>query len=71
MLNKQKGKIPRMKHSIELTPEQREQLEEVISKGNAAARKIRHAQILLKIDSGGMYLNHPANSATFFGAWHR
>jgi transposase len=52
MLNRQKGKIARMKHSIELTQEQREQLEEVVSKGNAAARKIWHAQILLKIDSG-------------------
>jgi transposase len=41
-----------MKNSIELTPEQRSQLEEVISKGNGAARKIQHAQVLLKIDSG-------------------
>ena len=41
-----------MKNSIELTQEQREQLEEVISKGSAEARKIQHAQVLLKIDSG-------------------
>lgn len=41
-----------MKNSIELTQEQRSQLEEVISTGKAAARKIQHAQILLKIDSG-------------------
>lgn len=41
-----------MKNSIELTAEQRSHLEEVISKGNAAARKIQHAQVLLKIDSG-------------------
>jgi transposase len=41
-----------MKNSIELTPEQRSQLEEVISKGSAKARKIQHAQVLLKIDSG-------------------
>jgi Homeodomain-like domain len=40
------------KNSIELTREQREQLEEVVSKGNAPARKIKHAQVLLKIDSG-------------------
>jgi hypothetical protein len=41
-----------MKNSIELTKEQRLQLEEVISKGSAKARKIMHAQVLLKIDSG-------------------
>jgi transposase len=41
-----------MKNSIELTQEQRALLEEVISTGKAAARKIQHAQILLKIDSG-------------------
>lgn len=41
-----------MKNSIELTPEQRSQLEEVITSGKAAARKIQHAQVLLKIDSG-------------------
>jgi len=41
-----------MKNSIELTEEQRKQLEEVVSTGKAAARKIQHAQILLKVDSG-------------------
>jgi hypothetical protein len=41
-----------MKNSIELTQEQRTLLEEVISRGKAAARKIQHAQVLLKIDSG-------------------
>lgn len=41
-----------MKNSIELTEEQRKQLSEVILTGKAAARKIQHAQILLKIDSG-------------------
>jgi transposase len=41
-----------MKNSIELTEEQRLQLEEVISKGSTKARKIMHAQVLLKIDSG-------------------
>lgn len=40
------------KNSIELTQEQRLHLEEVISKGNAQARKIQHAHVLLKIDSG-------------------
>jgi transposase len=40
------------KNSIELTQEQRSQLCDVIKKGSAKARKIQHAQILLKIDSG-------------------
>jgi transposase len=48
----QKEKIPHMKNSIELTQEQRLQLEEVIKSGSTAARKIQHAQVLLKIDSG-------------------
>jgi transposase len=47
-----KEKRPPMKNSITLTVEQREQLEEVISKGKAAARTIQHAHVLLKIDSG-------------------
>ena len=41
-----------MKNSIELTQEQRSLLEDVISTGKTAARKIQHAQILMKIDSG-------------------
>jgi transposase len=38
------------KNSIALSQEQRHALEQVISKGTAPARKIRHAQVLLKID---------------------
>jgi transposase len=41
-----------MKNSIELTKEQREQLEEVVKSGSTEVRKILHAQVLLKIDSG-------------------
>jgi transposase len=40
------------KKSIELTKEQRAELEEVIKKGKAPVRKIQHAQVLLKIDRG-------------------
>lgn len=40
------------KHSIELTQEQRAELTEIIRKGQASARKMQHAHILLKIDSG-------------------
>lgn len=40
------------KHSIELTKEQRTELEEVIKKGQTRARKLQHAHVLLKIDAG-------------------
>jgi len=40
------------KKSIELTKEQRAELEEVVKKGQAPARKRQHAQVLLKIDRG-------------------
>jgi transposase len=39
------------KYSIELTEEQRQALKQVLCKGVAPARKIMHAQILLKCDS--------------------
>lgn len=39
------------KQSIALSEEQRQQLEEVLSKGVAPARQIQHAHILLKTDS--------------------
>ena len=40
------------KHTIELSREQRAELEEVIRKGKTTARMIQHAQILLKTDQG-------------------
>ena|SRR5438552_9526498 len=40
-----------MKNSIELTQEQRGELEQMVKKGTAPVRKIQHAQVLLKIDS--------------------
>jgi transposase len=40
------------KITIELTQEQREALEDLISRGKQRARKIMHAHVLLKIDSG-------------------
>jgi len=39
-------------YRIELTKEQRDFLEEVVSKGKNAARKLQHAHILLKADTG-------------------
>jgi len=40
-----------MKNSIELSKEQREGLEQLVSQGKTSARKIKHAEVLLKIDS--------------------
>lgn len=40
------------KYSVKLNQEQRKQLEEVVKKGEAPARKIMHAQVLLKSDKG-------------------
>ena len=40
------------KHTIQLTREQRQVLEALTSKGQAAARQIAHAHILLKSDEG-------------------
>jgi hypothetical protein len=40
------------KYVITLTEEERTQLETVLAKGKAAARKLAHARILLKADSG-------------------
>lgn len=38
------------KYVVELSAEERQQLTDLVSKGKAMARKIRHAQILLKAD---------------------
>ena len=40
------------KYSVKLNPGQRKMLEEIVKKGEAPARKIMHANILLKTDSG-------------------
>ena len=40
------------KYTVELTPEQREELIHMISSGRAAARELTHARILLKADQG-------------------
>lgn len=40
------------KYSVELSQEQRKELEELVKKGEAPARKIMHAHILLKTDKG-------------------
>lgn len=40
------------KYIVKLSREEREQLQALISKGKGAARKLTHARILLKVDSG-------------------
>jgi transposase len=40
------------KYSIQLTQEQRHHLEQIVRSGQAAARTIMHAQVLLKTDKG-------------------
>ena len=39
------------KHTIQLTPEQRQALQHLVSTGTAPARRVQHAHILLKSDS--------------------
>ena len=41
------------KYIVRLTIEERECLEDLVSKGKAAAHRIKHANILLKIDANG------------------
>lgn len=40
------------KYVVTLTEEERQSLERLVSVGKAAARKLTHARILLKVDSG-------------------
>jgi len=42
----------RQKYQVTLTPEQRSQLQQLISGGTAAARTLTHARTLLKADEG-------------------
>ena len=41
------------RYLVRLTDEERQQLSEMVSKGKAAAYKIKHANILLKVDADG------------------
>ena len=41
------------KYIVRLTAEERERLKALVSKGRASARKIGHAQVLLKVDVDG------------------
>ncbi|WP_133513389.1 helix-turn-helix domain-containing protein, partial [Candidatus Thiosymbion oneisti] len=41
------------KYIVRLTEEERAQLSELVNKGQAAAYKIKHANVLLKVDANG------------------
>ena len=45
--------MPKKKHHIRLSPEERAQLESILRKGKANAHSQRHARILLLADSDG------------------
>ncbi len=44
--------MPAKKYRVELTPEERGELNKWLRKGNCAAHKRRHAEVLLKADEG-------------------
>ena len=44
--------MPRKKHAVELTDEQRAALERVVGRGRESARKIARARVLLRADAG-------------------
>ena len=57
------------KYIVELTSEERKQLQQLVKKGNVAGYKIRHAQMFLKADQGNKGLGWPdAQIAEVFAA---
>ena len=59
--------MPNKKHHIQLSPQEREQLEASVRKGKASAQRQRHARILLLADThgpeGGWSDSHIARAA--------
>lgn len=53
------------KYIVKLTQEEREYLNKIISKGKAAATKIKHANILLKIDANSEGWTDEAAASVF------
>jgi len=57
------------KYIVELTSEERKQLQQLVKKGKVAGYKIRHAQMLLKADQGNQCPGWPdAQVAELFAA---
>jgi len=61
----ERGGSVNKRYIVRLTELEREQLEGLISKGKASARKIRHAQILLKVDADGARWTDDRTAETF------
>lgn len=55
----------RKKFVVRLTEEERRQLEGLVTKGKAAAAKIKHANILLKVDADGPGWSDEATAQAF------
>lgn len=53
------------KYIVRLSPQEREQLEGLVSKGKANARKITHAQVLLRVDEKGPRFTDEEVAETF------
>ena len=47
------GAMPKKKHHIQLSAQEREELTSIVRKGRASAQRQRHARILLLADTGG------------------
>jgi transposase len=58
------------KYVVELTSEERKQLTELVKKGKTAGYKIRHAQMLLKVDQGKKGSNWPDSTVAEAFAAH-
>lgn len=57
--------MPEKKYVVRLTDQERTMLQEIVSKGKAAAYKIRHAHILLKADANGPSWNDKQTAEAF------
>ena len=53
------------RYVVRLTDEERQQLKQLVKKGKAAAYKIKHANILLKIDADGDAWTDPQAAEAF------
>ena len=54
------------KYVVRLTPEERERLQDLVSKGKTQAYRIRHAHVLLKADAEGPGLAGSADHGGLF-----
>ncbi len=53
------------RYIVRLTPAERESLETLVSKGKAAAYRIKHANILLKVDADGAHWTDEQTAEAF------